>query len=188
MGNQGCNAKDIEFRKRVFELFDIDIDAGVFRRKSSRGSRAAGEIAGCVRSDGYVHMSIDNKGYLAHRILIFLSNSFWPECVDHINGNKSDNRAVNLRAVDYSANGRNQGIGRANKTGIMGVRFRSGRNAYEAYWLDETGRRRHKNFSCDVYGRDGAKKKAAEHRAMMIDELNQLGAGYTAYHGKRKAA
>lgn len=44
--------------------------------------------------------------------------------VDHINGNKLDNRKINLRIVNRSQNSQNKPVGRKNTTGYKGVSFR----------------------------------------------------------------
>lgn len=174
-------------KERLMELFDIDMANGELTRKKSTGSRPVGEVAGTVRPDGYIQIRIDNKTYLAHRVLLFLREGQWPECVDHVNGIKDDNRSENIRSVCHRINSRNVGIGKGNKTGVMGVRFRKSRNSYEAYWLDEEGKTRYKNFSCDNYGSDGAKKMAAKHRESMIQRMNDMGGGYSDSHGLRAA-
>jgi len=46
-----------------------------------------------------------------------------PEQIDHINGDRSDNRIENLRAVINADNGRNQKLRVSNSSGVMGVGF-----------------------------------------------------------------
>ena len=55
------------------------------------------------------------KIYLHREILRF------PDCdIDHINGNKRDNRKQNLRTATRSENLRNKGLIKANRTGVRG--------------------------------------------------------------------
>lgn len=170
-------------KKRILELFDVNTESGIITRKTSRGSRPAGGVAGTVRPDGYIQLSIDNKSYLAHRLIFLIAFGFYPEQVDHINGVKNDNRSSNLRAADNVTNARNQKMNSANKTGIAGVRYRESRNAYEAYWDEGGGRKRYKYFSCITYGHDSAKSLAIEYRSNQIKRLNSIGFGYTDRHG-----
>lgn len=48
--------------------FDYNKDTGVFTFKVFAGSKRPGDIAGCVTSKGYRHISIDKKAYKAHRL------------------------------------------------------------------------------------------------------------------------
>lgn len=51
---------------------------------------------------------------------------------DHANGNRLDNRRLNLRACSFSQNARNRSLGRDNKTGFKGVSFRREHGKYGA--------------------------------------------------------
>jgi hypothetical protein len=64
---------------------------------------------GSARDDGYVYLYVDGKQYAAHRIIWKLHTGEDPiEVIDHINGDKSDNRIVNLRDVSHLENARNR--------------------------------------------------------------------------------
>jgi len=74
--------------------------------------------------EGYLIISIFGKRYKAHR-LVFLyvdnipvTDEFY---VDHINGDRSDNRYSNLRMVDFNTNMKNKGIYSNNSTGVIGI-------------------------------------------------------------------
>ena len=75
---------------------------------------------------GYRKVSIyykpKNLQARAHRVVWFLHNGAIPEdkLVDHINGDRSDNRIENLRLVDHTANSQNcsgKGYYQSKKTG-----------------------------------------------------------------------
>jgi len=69
----------------------------------------------------------------AHRVAWAMHYGSWPKhTIDHINGDKTDNRIENLRDVTKSENCRNVSIGKNNKSGILGVRWRESRNTWEA--------------------------------------------------------
>lgn len=80
----------------------------------------------CLDGNGYVKNS--NQGYL-HRIIMEEHTLF----VDHINGNKLDNRISNLRVCTNADNLKNRiKLPSSNTSGILGVRFRKDRNKWYA--------------------------------------------------------
>lgn len=99
-------------------------------RKVSRRSFKKGSIAGGHSSNGYYRIGIFRKSYMLHRVIFMFHHGYFPEEIDHINGNPSDNRIENLRAATPSQNGMNKRISGTNKTGVKGVKFKKG--AYEA--------------------------------------------------------
>lgn len=77
---------------------------------------------GSIDSGGYVKVWIDHNQYRVHRLAFLYMNGSIPKLVDHINGNRSDNRWINLRESNKSENAQN--MKRAKKdstTGFLGV-------------------------------------------------------------------
>jgi len=58
---------------------------------------------------------------LAHRVVFFLHNGYWPVEVDHLNGVPSDNRPENLIASYPSNNKKNRARHKTNTSGVNGV-------------------------------------------------------------------
>lgn len=83
---------------------------------------AGKEALTAVTSLGYRKGGIFRTSYLAHRVIWALVHGEWPEAgVDHINGDPSDNRLVNLRAASVAQNVWNSRIRTSNTSGFKGV-------------------------------------------------------------------
>ena len=106
-------------------MLNYDVVTGEFIWKI-QPSRAVkiGDIAGCTEKRiGYITIGITKRIYKAHRLAWLYVHGEWPRgLIDHINGNKADNRIANLR--DVFADGNSQNVrkpNRRNKSGFMGV-------------------------------------------------------------------
>jgi hypothetical protein len=117
-------------QEQLKELLWYDALTGVFRwRKSANSQTKPWDIAGSLHSQGYVHIMVAGKRYLAHRLAWLYQTGSWPsKSVDHINGVKNDNRWRNLRDVSHSENLQNQTkASKGNKSGLLGVVTRRNR-------------------------------------------------------------
>lgn len=70
---------------------------------------------------GYKYGSFFGKNFLSHRLAWLIIYGVWPNEIDHINGNRTDNRIINLRDVTRSENMRNLSLSKANSSGIVGI-------------------------------------------------------------------
>jgi len=67
-------------------------------------------------NDGYNQIRINGKNIYRHRLITFcfldleniVSESGADDCIDHINGNKLDNRVVNLKITTMQGNNQNR--------------------------------------------------------------------------------
>lgn len=69
---------------------------------------------------GYILAVINRQHIRMHRFILNIHQSQTP-IVDHINGNRADNRKNNLRTADKSTNGINRRCNRNNSLGVKGV-------------------------------------------------------------------
>jgi hypothetical protein len=109
---------------RLHELLSYNPDTGVFVRRVKSSTALAGQIAGGVRKDGYLQISIDNKRYLSHRLAwLYVHGTFPEHDTDHIDGNRQNNAINNLRAVTRTINLQNlrQPKSSNKSTGFLGV-------------------------------------------------------------------
>lgn len=154
----------------ALELFEYNPDTGVVTNRVSRGTRAkAGERAGCVCPlHGYRKLRVGGQGFQEHRVIWLLHTGKEPECeIDHINGDRTDNRWVNLRLADKSQNQHNKGLSKANTSGVKGLsvvgsQWRAGiRNRGEVHY---------KYFPLTEEGKTQAEAWLVENRARLHGE------------------
>ena len=110
-----------------------DAETGKIFWKLNKDSAKAGNEAGWGGIEHYHRLEINGKRYYAHRIAWLLTYGSWPEYhIDHINGNKKDNRLTNLRDVSITENARNKKIYKNNTSGTIGVCFDKSKQGYVA--------------------------------------------------------
>lgn len=121
---------------RLRELLNYDPDTGVFTWLRPTGRRAKpGATAGSIQGRGYLGIRIHGVKYLAHRLAWLYQCGVWPDGdIDHINGDRCDNRIVNLRRAARSTNIQNLRSAKShNKTGFLGVVLDSSRKTARKY-------------------------------------------------------
>src|SRR5690349_20811660 len=111
---------------KVRQVLSYDAITGQFTWRVSKGLRVrAGGNAGFVAqgaNTGYVIIGIDGRQYRAHRLAWFYVTGEWPpDEIDHINGNRADNRWANLRPATVAENQRNRAKSKRNTSGYKGV-------------------------------------------------------------------
>ena len=118
----------------VREAFDYDEETGDMIWKIRASSRAnIGDAAGYVNRRGYKYIGYKGKLYRAHRLIwLYVHGSFPPEQIDHIDGNPSNNRISNLRAVSRKENAKNQKLPKNNTSGITGVVWKKNASKWHA--------------------------------------------------------
>ncbi len=96
-------------------------------------ANAGKEALSCINKGGYMHGAIFGKFYYAHIVAYALANGAFPKGqIDHINGNKLDNRKENLRVVTARENRLNAGRKKSNTSGRTGVGFEKRRGHWVA--------------------------------------------------------
>ena len=120
----------------VNEIFVYCPLSGVIRNRITRSHNAkAGDEAGCQQARGYRSTKVNGKPRYAHQLALQLSGVDVPSWmrVDHIDGDRTNNRLNNLRVVTPTGNNRNQKKPKDNKSGTMGVRLYKRTGKWDAY-------------------------------------------------------
>lgn len=67
-----------------------------------------GDVAqGSICKDGYARIKIAQKTMLMHRAVFLYHNGYIPKYIDHIDGNRANNRIENLRPATQAQNNMN---------------------------------------------------------------------------------
>jgi hypothetical protein len=117
----------------IQDVFSYETDTGILRWKiSGIGGSKLGGVAGCVWGDGYRYIRYKKSLLLAHRVAFAVHYGRWPNQVDHINLNRSDNRLCNIREATNAQNNRNKSVQSNNTSGFKGVTFNRATNKFQA--------------------------------------------------------
>lgn len=133
MSRPVCGPFDAEHLRQRLEY---DPETGVFRWRSVplRSSRKIGDVAGSFDYKGYVQISMGGRPYRAHRLAWLYTYGHWPAIqIDHINGDRADNRIKNLRLATNSQNNSAKGISQTNTSGYKGVSWNSKQKKWAAF-------------------------------------------------------
>lgn len=109
-------------QKILKELVNYNPDTGAFKWMQAAmliSGRSKGP--GRIDTHGYLQISVNGKRHLAHRLAWLYVYGEWPNQIDHINGDRLDNRIPNLRDVNSLENAKNQKKYKNNKSGVIGV-------------------------------------------------------------------
>ena len=119
---------------RLRELLHYDPATGIFIRAKAIAKFGAGETAGALTKLGHIRICVDGRSYYAHRLAWLYAHGSWPsENIDHINGNPSDNRLINLRDVSQEMNNQNQRRAHSdNPNKVQGVTFVKAKGRFRA--------------------------------------------------------
>ncbi|MDH0157327.1 HNH endonuclease [Stutzerimonas stutzeri] len=108
--------------EKLVEIMHYSPETGVFTRRKKVNQMPT--EAGSTDKQGYRRIHLLGKVYRAHRLAWFYLTGEWPSAeIDHINGDRSDNRISNLRQCTHQQNNHNQPIRRNNRSGVKGVHW-----------------------------------------------------------------
>ena len=129
-------------QQRAMQVVAYDAETGELRWLVASSPKARhhvyrpGDVVSGRQSQGYIALWVDGRKYLAHRVAFLIAHGRWPAGdVDHVNGNKTDNRIENLREATRVQNNGNTKLAQIsieNQCRYLGI-FETKEQAGEAY-------------------------------------------------------
>jgi hypothetical protein len=149
---------EVPSQSRLRELFDYDAAAGalIWRPRplsdfknhqacNACNTRFAGKVAGSINKvKGYRNIRIGCAQYRAHRLVYAWHHGACSADlqIDHINGNRLDNRIENLRLATHAQNNQNVSKRRNNTSDFKGVSLHQQSRKFRAQ-ICINGRKKH---------------------------------------------
>lgn len=157
------------WKERPVHVFHSGNTSKEHNAKTWNNRHAGREVAPCRSpkgSRGYAQMTIMGAKYRVHRIIWKLVTGEEPIEVDHIDGNRTNNRWANLRSISRSENAKNRAMVKRNTSGASGVFWSKQTNRWQA-WLSVDGKRKHlglfKDRGAAILARKSAERKSGYH-------------------------
>ena len=113
---------DISY-EQAKELF-VHIDGVLYKR-----------VGSLDKDSNYKRTKANGKLMLVHRIIFLLEHGYLPEIVDHIDGNRTNNKIENLRAATKTENNRNSKKRKDNTSGYKNVNWHSQKQKWQVRLL-----------------------------------------------------
>jgi hypothetical protein len=156
-------------------ILHYDPETGIFTRLSSNSNNKnnlIGKKVGGLTTSGYVVINIGYFQHRAHRLAFLYQTGAMPSSnLDHLNGEKDDNRWCNLREASNHQNMCNKKRYRGKKTGLCGAQWAEKAQVWRVF------------FSIDKKNTYlGAYDTIFEAAAVRISMQNNN--GYTSRHGR----
>jgi hypothetical protein len=124
-----------------------------------------------IGSHGYYVLAVEGKSFLVHRLIWFIVHKTLPKIVDHVDGNRLNNKLENLQGCDQSVNIGKAKMFRTNSTGYKGVHYNTNAKKYEAYFM-----RNYKKHYLGLFECPELAALVVEEAKDQLERLSNLGA------------
>jgi len=135
-------------------------DGVLYWKNPTSKSVKIGDTVGC-NSNGYRLICINKQFIHAHRAIFIMHHGYLPLIVDHIDGNKANNKIENLRQATKAENAWNSKIHKHNTSGIRGVSWNKQTSKWRAA-INVNGKALHLGRFNDIKDAENAVKLARQ--------------------------
>lgn len=112
-------------QEELKSLSEYNPETGSFRALTQRGTIKIGDIIGSVQVNGYRAASINNRKFYEHRLAWLYTYGHFPSgdkpFIDHVDGDRTNNKISNLRLCSNVNNTQNIKMKPTNTSGFKGV-------------------------------------------------------------------
>jgi hypothetical protein len=150
----------------LMDILDYNPDTGEFYWRyrpdvaKRWNTKFAGKLAGAINLSGYLQISIHRKLYYAHRLAWAITYGLECDlCIDHIDGNKLNNKISNLRLATQQENHRNCKMYNNNTSGVKGVSWHKDAKKWRS-WITINKIAIHLGLFDDIHSAAAARKYA----------------------------
>jgi hypothetical protein len=122
-------------QEKLKEVLSYSEEDGIFTWKIPQANNKikVGSVAGCVHSSGAWEIGLSRKLFKAHRLAwLYVYGEFPSEWIDHIDGDRTNNRINNLRLCTPAENQMNRKKSVNNTSGFKGVSWDKEVNMWKA--------------------------------------------------------
>jgi HNH endonuclease len=113
-----------DFAPEIRNLINIfEYKDGLLYRKNGQFKG----LAGTLHHSGYWQVKVGKKSMWSHKIIFAIHHGYFAKQIDHIDGNKLNNRIENLRESTSQQNHWNVGVSKNNKSGYKNIYFQNNR-------------------------------------------------------------
>lgn len=133
-------------QERLLQVIRYDPETGLFKRINNATLKKIGTIPKDPKN-AYLKIGVDYRVYSAHRLAWLYVYGVWPDGqIDHINGDKLDNRICNLRVATTSENKQNMRKARSDsRSGLLGASWHTKSGKWRAA-IQINGKKKHLGY------------------------------------------
>lgn len=140
--------------QKLHELFQADFENGILYRRDT--GKVAGGKCRVGKDTFYCRVQIEKRNYYLHRLIFAMKHGYFPQAIDHIDGDTLNCKIDNLRDASTSDNMRNRSFKQSNwGTGITHhkVTTKGGKlnEYYRVSYLNDHGKLSYQHFNMRDY-------------------------------------